>query len=37
VLVNSVGFSAQELNKLLRLVETHQQKFLETWNEFFGA
>lgn len=37
VFANSVGFPAQELNQLLRLVEEHQQKFVEAWNEFFGV
>lgn len=36
-LASSVGFPAQELSKLLRLVEEHQRKFVETWNEFFRA
>lgn len=37
ILASSIGFPAQELNKLLRLVEENQQQFVEAWNEFFGA
>ena len=37
VLANSVGFPAQELHKLLSLVEVHRQSFVEAWNEFFGS
>ena len=33
----SVGFGAQELNKLLRLVEESQQIFVKAWDEFFNA
>ena len=33
----STGFPAQELNRLLGMVETHQQKFVEAWNEFFKS
>lgn len=36
-LASSVGFSAQELNKLLGLVEVNQQTFVEAWNEYFGS
>lgn len=36
-LASSVGFPAQELNKLKALVETHQQVFVEAWNDFFGV
>lgn len=37
VLASSTGFSAQELNRILLLVETYQQTFQEAWNEFFDA
>lgn len=37
ILASSVGFSAQELTKLLGLVEANQSFFLEAWNEFFGS
>lgn len=37
LLASSTGFSAQELNKLLGLVESNQKLFLEAWNEFFSA
>ena len=33
----SSRFSAQEINKLLGLVEANQQLFVEAWNEFFGS
>ena len=36
-LASSVGFSAQELNKLLGLVEANQQTFIEAWNEYFDS
>ena len=36
-LASSIGFPAQELNKLLCMVEAHQQIFVEAWNEFFDA
>ena len=35
-LARSVGFSAQELKKLLEMTEANQQTFRESWNEFFG-
>lgn len=34
---SSSGFPAQELNKLLGMVEAHQQTFVEAWDEFFGS
>ena len=37
ILASSTGFAAHELNKLTRLVETHQKELLEQWHEFFGA
>jgi len=36
-LAGSVGFSAHELNKLLGMVESNQQTFIEAWHEFFGS
>ena len=36
-LASSVGFFAQELNKLLGLVEANQQTFIEAWNEYFDS
>jgi len=33
---SSSGFSAQELSKLLRLVEENRVAIEEAWNEFFG-
>lgn len=34
-LASSVGFPAQELNKLLGMVEANQPAFMEAWNDFF--
>jgi len=34
-LASSTGFPASELNRLMRLVEEHQQTFVEAWNEYF--
>ena len=31
------GFKAHELNRIARLVQIHQQEFLEAWNDFFGG
>jgi len=36
-LASSTGFASHELKRLMRLVEDHQQQFVEAWNEFFGA
>jgi hypothetical protein len=36
-LARNFGFAAQELKKLQRLVEDHQDEFLEAWNGHFGA
>jgi hypothetical protein len=36
-LASSTGFAANELKRLMRLVEDHQQQFVEAWNGFFGA
>jgi hypothetical protein len=33
---SSTGFSARELNKLLKTVEEHQTIFEEAWHEFFS-
>jgi hypothetical protein len=35
VLERAGGFSRVELNTIAKLVETHQQQFLESWHEFF--
>ncbi len=32
----NVGFNAQELNRLLRLVDEHEAVFVRAWDEFFG-
>ncbi len=36
-LASSVGFSAQELHKLLAMVTVKQKIFVEAWDEFFAA
>ena len=36
-LASSSGFPAQELNKLLSMVEANQQTFVESWNGFFSS
>lgn len=32
----NVGFNAQELNRLLRLVDEYEAVFVRAWDEFFG-
>ncbi|MCY4328692.1 MAG: DUF4160 domain-containing protein, partial [Endozoicomonadaceae bacterium] len=34
-LASSTRFSAKEIRELQKHVETHQNKFLEAWNEYF--
>ncbi len=36
-MASSSGFPAQELNRLLTMVENNRQTFLEAWNGFFGS
>lgn len=36
-LASSTGFASHELKRLMRLVEEHQQTFVEAWDGFFGA
>ena len=36
-LANSTGFPAQELIRLLGIVETNRQTFVEAWNGFFSS
>ena len=33
----SMGFSAQDLGKIQRMVKIHQSSFKEAWNAFFGT
>ncbi|MFY4729363.1 DUF4160 domain-containing protein [Nitrospira sp. BLG_2] len=33
----SGGFPRAELNRIRQLVELNQDRFLEAWNEYFGA
>ncbi len=35
-LARNIGFSAHELNRILKLVEDHQQILLEAWHGYFG-
>ncbi|MBQ0052118.1 MAG: DUF4160 domain-containing protein [Treponema sp.] len=34
-LADNIGFSAKELNEILKLAEKNQVKIKEAWNEFF--
>jgi hypothetical protein len=34
-LEHSYGFRSKEIHRIHRLVEEHQQQFLESWDEFF--
>lgn len=36
-LAKSTGFPAEELNRLLRLVEEHEVQFAEAWDEYFRS
>lgn len=36
-LASSSGFPAQELSKLMGMVESNQQLFVEAWNGFFNS
>ena len=36
-LARNLGYSAKELNKLLKLVQENQQDLLEAWYGYFGA
>ncbi|WP_231403456.1 MULTISPECIES: DUF4160 domain-containing protein [unclassified Diaphorobacter] len=33
----SMGFSAQDLSKIQRMVKIHQSSLKEAWNAFFGT
>jgi hypothetical protein len=33
----SIGFSAQDLGKIQRMVKSHQSSLKEAWNAFFGT
>lgn len=35
-LQNTGGFSRSELGRIVKLVQEHQQYFLEQWHEFFS-
>lgn len=36
-LARNLGYSAKELNKLLKLVQDNQQHLLEAWHGYFGT
>lgn len=36
-LARNLGFSASELNRILRLVDKHQATLLEAWDGHFGT
>jgi len=36
VLERAGGFSRVEINWIMKLVQEHQERFLEKWYEFFG-
>jgi hypothetical protein len=36
-LAGNFGFRAHELRAIQSIVEEHEKKFLEAWNEFFGV
>jgi len=36
-LARSHGFAAKEINKIEKLIATHQQHLLDNWNEFFNG
>lgn len=36
VLERAGGFSRVEINKIMKLVQEHRERFLEKWYEFFG-
>ena len=33
----NIGFSAPELNRVLRLVQDHRQSLLEDWDDYHGT
>lgn len=36
-LARNIGFSAHELNRILKLVEDNQSTLLEAWHGYFGS
>ena len=36
-LARNLGFGAQELNKIQRLVRKHEAELVEAWNEYHGT
>jgi len=37
MVARSIGFSAQDLGKIQRMVKSHQSSLKEAWNAFFGT
>lgn len=37
ILANNIEFTEKELNKLHKLVDDHQQQFLDKWHEYFNT
>ena len=35
-LSRNIGFSSKELNKINKIIVTHQELFLEKWHDYFG-
>ena len=33
----SIGFTAQDLGKIQRMVKSHKSSLMEAWNAFFGT
>jgi hypothetical protein len=36
-LASNLGFRARELAELERIVQQHQQRFIEAWHDYFGG
>jgi hypothetical protein len=35
-LSKNIGFNAQELNKIFKIIVKHKELFLEEWNDYFS-
>jgi hypothetical protein len=35
-LAENMGFSASEINRIMKIVDTRQREIMEAWNEYFG-
>jgi hypothetical protein len=36
ILESSGGFNRAEIRQILRIIDKHQQQFVEAWHEYFG-